>query len=100
MEVRTLNKSAHELTIEVAGEGHTLCNLIQEALLKDTRVDLAGYDVSHPLLSKPRIYLRTRARSRPETVLRDAVLEVQKESKSFRLAFEKALKRSKAEDSS
>lgn len=93
MEIRILNKTRNELKIEVAGEGHSLCNLIQRALLKDKRVDIAGYDVSHPLISKPRIYVRTKARSRPETVLRDAVRDVQKDSKSFRLAFEKAFKR-------
>jgi DNA-directed RNA polymerase subunit L len=100
MEIRVLNKTRNELKIEVAGEGHTLCNLIQKALLKDKRVDIAGYDVSHPLTSKPRIYVRTKARSRPETVFRDAVLEVQKDSKSFRLAFEKAFKRGEVEEPS
>ena len=78
--------------MEVEGEGHTFCNVIQRALLKDERVDLAGYNVPHPLTSNPTIYVRTRGQSKPETVLKDAIVEVQKESEAFRTALEKALK--------
>lgn len=92
MRVRTLKKLHNELKMEVEGEGHTLCNVIQRALLKDERVDLAGYNVPHPLTSSPVIYVRTRGQSKPETVLKDAIVEVQKESEAFRTALKKALK--------
>jgi len=92
MEVKILKKSHNELKMEATGEGHTFCNVIQKALLKDERVDLAGYSVPHPLTSNPVIYVRTRGQSKPETVLRDAIEEVQKESEAFRTALEKALK--------
>lgn len=92
MRVRTLKKLHNELKMEVEGEGHTLCNVIQRALVKDERVDLAGYNIHHPLTSSPVIYVRTRGQSKPETVLKDAIVEVQKESEVFRTALEKALK--------
>ena len=92
MEVKILKKSHNELKMEATGEGHTFCNVIQKALLKDKRVDMAGYSVPHPLTSNPVIYVRTRGQSKPETVLRDAIDEVQKESEAFRTALEKALK--------
>ncbi|MDH5634785.1 MAG: DNA-directed RNA polymerase subunit L [Candidatus Bathyarchaeota archaeon] len=92
MKIKILKKSHNELKMEAKGEGHTFCNVIQKALLKDERVDLAGYSIPHPLTSSPVIYVRTRGQSKPETVLKDAIEEVQKESEAFRTALEKALK--------
>ncbi len=92
MKVKVLNKAGNELRIEISGEGHTFCNVVQKALLKDERVDLAGYNILHPLTSNPVIYLRTKGRSNPEVVLKDAVKEVQKSTAGFRTAFNKALK--------
>ncbi len=92
MRVRILKKLRNELKMEVEGEGHTFCNVIQRALLKDERVDLAGYNVPHPLTSSPVIYVRTRGQIKPETVLKDAIVEVKRESAAFRTALDKALK--------
>lgn len=89
--MKLLNKTRNELKIQI-DKGHTFCNVVQKAMLKDERVDLAGYDVPHPLTASPVIYLRTKGRSRPETVLRDAVEDVKKDITSFRVAFDKALK--------
>ncbi len=92
MKIKVLKKAHNELRIEVEGEGHTFCNVVQKALLEDERVDLAGYSVPHPLTSNPVVYIRTTGQSRPETVLKDAIGQVQKESTVFRTALEKALK--------
>lgn len=92
MKVKILRRSKKELEIEIEGEGHTLCNVLQEALIKDGRVDLAGYDIPHPLTPVPRIYVRTKGRTRSssEKVLEDAVREVQKQTEVFRKALVKA----------
>jgi len=92
MKIMIQKKTKNELKIEIEGEGHTFCNVIQKALLKDKRVDLAGYNISHPLIANPVIYLRTKGRSRSESVLRDAVREVQKDTEAFKVAFDEALK--------
>jgi DNA-directed RNA polymerase subunit L len=94
MKVEILNKTSNELKIKIDGEGHTFCNIIQKALLNDERVDIAGYDIPHPLTASPVIYLRTKGRSNPEIVLRDAVKEIQKDTETFGAAFDKALKES------
>ena len=90
--IKILDKTRNELKIEVEGEGHTFCNVLQEALLKDERVDLAGYDIAHPLTANPTIYLRTKGRSKPEVALRDAAREVQKSTEAFTGVLEDALK--------
>jgi len=92
MKVKILNKTKNELKIEIDGEGHTFCNVVQKALLKNKSVDLAGYDVPHPLTASPVIYLRTKRQTKPEIVLRDSVRTVYKDTEVFRVAFNKALK--------
>ena len=92
MKVKVLSKAGNELKIEVDGEGNTFCNVVQKALLKDERVDFAGYNIPHPLTAKPVIYLRTKPRTRPDVVLRDAVEKVQDDTRAFKDAFNKALK--------
>ena len=92
MKVKILRRNKKELEIEIQGEGHTLCNVLQEALISDGRVDLAGYDIPHPLTPVPRIYVRTknRTRSNSEKVLEDAIREVQKQTEIFKKALAKA----------
>ena len=93
MKIKILKKTKNELKIEIDGEGHTFCNVVQKVLLKNKKVDLAGYDIPHPLTANPVVYLRTKTQSKPEIVLRDAVREVQKDAEAFRVAFGKALKK-------
>ena len=69
MKVKVLKKAGNELKIEVEGASHGLCNLLQKKLLEDKRVDLAGYDVPHPLASNPVIYVRTKGAAKPEDAL-------------------------------
>lgn len=49
MKVKILKRTPSELKLEVEGAGHGFCNLLQKRLLEDENVDLAGYDVPHPL---------------------------------------------------
>ncbi len=92
MHVKILKRSKNELRIQIDEEGHTFCNVVQKALLEDKRVDLAGYNIPHPLTKIAVFYIRTKTRSRPEVVLHAAVKEVQKNTKDFKLSFDKALK--------
>jgi DNA-directed RNA polymerase subunit L len=94
MKVKTLKKTPNELRIEIEGAGHTLCNLLQRRLLEDEKVDLAGYDVPHPLASSPVLYIRTKGRVKPERVLFRAVEEVRGINKEFGKELEKAIKKS------
>jgi DNA-directed RNA polymerase subunit L len=92
MKVNVLKKTSNELRIEVEGGGHTLCNLLQKKLLEEEHVDLAGYDVPHPLASNPVIYVRTKGNVKPEQVLRNALEKARDMNKEFGKELEKALK--------
>jgi DNA-directed RNA polymerase subunit L len=92
MKVNVLKKTSNELKIEVEGAGHTLCNLIQKKLLEEEHVDLAGYDVPHPLASSPVIYVRTNDNVKPEQVLRNALNKARDMNKEFSKELGKAFK--------
>jgi len=92
LKVKVLKKAGNELKIEVEGAGHGLCNLLQKKILEDKRVDLAGYDVPHPLASNPVIYVRTKGAAKPEDALVTAAEKAREVNKAFGKALEKALK--------
>ena len=92
MKVRVLKKEDNELKIEIEGTGHGLCNLLQKKLLEDEKVDLAGYDVPHPLASNPVIYVRMKDEAKPEEALLKAAENAREMNKAFSKELKKALK--------
>lgn len=92
MKVKVLKKTADELKIEVEGAEHGLCNLLQKKLLEDKNVDMAGYDVPHPLVSNPVIYVRMKGTAKPENALKKAAEKAREANEAFRKELEKALK--------
>jgi DNA-directed RNA polymerase subunit L len=93
MKVKTLKRTSNELEIEVEDVGHSLCNLLQKKLLENESVDLAGYDVPHPLASSSVIYVRTKGKVKPEGVLLQAVEKARETNKEFGKELQKALKK-------
>jgi DNA-directed RNA polymerase subunit L len=92
MKVKVLSKSSNELKIEIEDAGHTVCNLVQKKLLEDEAVDLAGYDVPHPLSSSSVIYVRTKGKLKPEEALKRAVEKAREINKEFGRELVRALK--------
>ncbi|MGB1698083.1 MAG: RpoL/Rpb11 RNA polymerase subunit family protein [Thermoplasmatota archaeon] len=92
MELRVLSHEKNELEIEVLGENETLLNPIKQALLADKDVEFAEYIIEHPILSVPKIFLRTKGSAKPETVLKRTIKSVVKEFDAFEDAFVAALK--------
>jgi DNA-directed RNA polymerase subunit L len=93
VKVRVVNKASNELKLEVEGAGHTLCNLLQKRLLEEESVELAGYDIPHPMTSSAIIYVRTKGRVKPEDVLKRALTKARERNTEFGKEFEKALKK-------
>jgi DNA-directed RNA polymerase subunit L len=91
MEVKVLSRTKSELKIEIVGEDHTFCNLLQNTLLEDKNVEIAGYDQPHPLIRSSIVYLRTKREISPEKVLLNALASIKELNKEFNEKFEKAL---------
>jgi DNA-directed RNA polymerase subunit L len=93
MKVRVVNRTSNELKLEVEGVGHTLCNLLQKRILEEENVDLAGYDIPHPMSSSAIIYVRTKGRVKPEDILKRAVTRARGLNAEFNKEFERSLKK-------
>ena len=93
MKVKVVNKASNELKLEVEGIGHTLCNLLQKRLLEEENVELAGYDIPHPMTSTAIIYVRTKGRVKPEDVLKRALTKARERNTEFSKELEKAFKK-------
>ena len=91
MKVNILNKSGKELKIELEGAGHGLCNLLQKQLLEDKNVDMAGYDIPHPIASNPIIYIRMKGTAKPEEALKKAAQKALNANKVFSDELQKVL---------
>jgi DNA-directed RNA polymerase subunit L len=92
LKIKVLKKTANEIKIEIEGSGHGLCNLLQKKLLEDKSVDMAGYDIPHPLASNPVIFVRMKGAAKPEAALKRAAEKAREANEAFSKELEKALK--------
>jgi DNA-directed RNA polymerase subunit L len=92
MKIKVLKRTDNELKLEIEGEGHSLLNLLQKALLEDDNIAMAGYDVPHPLFDRGILYVQTKDKQNPEDVIKEAVKKVQTLNKDFDKSFKKASK--------
>ena len=91
MEVKVLQKAKNELKIEIVGEDHTFCNLLQSVLLQDKNVEIAGYDQPHPLIRSSIVYVRTKRDVSPEKTMLSALANIKDLNKEFNEKFERAV---------
>ncbi len=92
MRVEFLKRTSNELKLKIEGEGHTLCNLLQKTLLEDDTIEMAGYDVPHPLVDSAIVYVHTKGKRRAETAVKEATEKIIARNKDFKKSFKKALK--------
>lgn len=93
MNTRVLKRTPNELKLEIEGIGHTLCNLLQKKFVEEEGVDMAGYDVPHPMTSKAIVYVRTKGSVKPEEILKHSVARTRELNKEFGKELERALKK-------
>jgi len=92
MKINVLKKNERELKIEIIGADHGICNLLQKKILMDENVDLAGYDIPHPLASSPIIYVRMKNNFNPQDTLLAAAKRAFVDNEAFNKELKKALK--------
>lgn len=92
VQLKILKKTSQELQLEVEGEGHTFCNLLESVLLEDSNVEFASYNIPHPLISNTVVIIRTRKKKKPEEALKTACEKILQKGKELDDAFTQALK--------
>ena len=53
MELKVLKEEKNILELEIKGEDHTLANLLRGELWNTDGVELASYNLKHPIVSSP-----------------------------------------------
>ena len=82
MELTILKKTEKDINIKVAGESHTLLNMLKTALLDNKHVEIATYDIKHPTISEPILFVRTDGVD-PIDVIKKASKQLVKECDEF-----------------
>jgi len=58
MKLNITKEDEEGFEIEIEGEDHTLCNLLVASLNKNDGVEFAAYKIEHPLIGKPKVFLK------------------------------------------
>ena len=90
--IKIIKSEDNLLEVEILDEDkHTIPNLLVKYLLNDERVEYAGYRIPHPLVSYPRVILRTKENHKPIDVLKDVIQKILKDVDEFEKVFLKIL---------
>lgn len=89
MELNATEKKKGKYTVEVAGEGHTLLNLLRDSAW-ETGADQASYMIEHPYMSTPKIIVKGK---NPKKILKDSATVVSDQAKEFEKRFKRAMKK-------
>jgi DNA-directed RNA polymerase subunit L len=79
------------MEMEFSGEGHTLLNLLQESLLEEENVEMAGYSKPHPLMDRSKLFIRLRKGEEHLDAVKRAVERADGKLDEFLEEFEKSL---------
>ncbi len=59
MEIKIVELGDNYIKMIIKGEDHTFLNLLQHYLAQNKNVVLAKYNIPHPLVGEPELYVRT-----------------------------------------
>ena len=78
MEFEVKSEKKNELELELKGEDHTFSSLLVHQLLQDKDVDIAQYNIPHPLIGHPIFYVKTK-QGKPRNAVKKALKEIKKQ---------------------
>ncbi len=91
MKINIVKQEGKYMEMEFSGEGHTLLNLLQDSLLEDKNVEMAGYSKPHPLMDRSNLFIRLRRGERHLDTIKKAVANADGKLDKFLADFEKSL---------
>ncbi|WP_256391059.1 DNA-directed RNA polymerase subunit L [Natronoarchaeum rubrum] len=93
MELRVIESSDEEISIEIGGEDHTFMNVLKGALLETEGVTAATYDVNPEQSggqTEPILSVKTDETTEPLTAIEDAAGRIREKTTAFKDAFDAA----------
>jgi DNA-directed RNA polymerase subunit L len=91
VKINIVKQEGNYMEMEFSGEGHTLLNLLQDSLLEDGNVEMAGYSKPHPLMDRSKLFIRLKRGERHLDTIRKAVAKADGKLDEFLDEFEKSL---------
>ena len=93
MKLNLLKEEDNKMELEISGEGHTLLNLLQNNLLKEKNVKIAGYSKVHPLMDRSLLFVTLNRGKDFKKVLQNASQKTTKQLTEFQTKFNKAVEK-------
>ncbi|SNZ04505.1 DNA-directed RNA polymerase subunit L [Natronoarchaeum philippinense] len=93
MELRVIESSDEEISIEIGGEDHTFMNVLKGALLETDGVTAATYDVNPEQSggqTEPILSVKTDETKEPLDAIEDAAGRIRDKTTAFKNAFDAA----------
>jgi len=78
LKFKKIKEKENELEFELIGEDHTFSWLLLEELLSDKNVEIAQYNIPHPLTGQPVFYVKTK-KGKPIEAVKKAAKQLSKE---------------------
>lgn len=82
MELKIIEESKTKLVFELIGETHTFCNVLKKELRNVKGVEIAVYNIDHPLVGVPKFMIETKG-IEPRKALKEALSALKKKAKEF-----------------
>ena len=87
MNIIVIENKANKFVFELEGADHTFCNALKDELRNNDDVNVSAYNISHPLVGKPKFFVETKKNVKAKDVLGKAVDELKKKNSAFLKAF-------------
>ena len=87
MKIIVVEDKANKLVFEIEGADHTFCNALKDELRNDEGIVVSAYNISHPLVGKPKFFVETKKGTKAKDALGKAVDELKKKNSAFFKAF-------------
>ncbi|MEW6036492.1 MAG: DNA-directed RNA polymerase subunit L [Candidatus Micrarchaeota archaeon] len=91
MEMKVLLNEKNTLEMELTGADQSLAQLLAEKLNDEKDVEFASYKVEHPLVTSPKLIVRTK-KGEPAKLVLEKLEEIRKELADFRGQFSDIVK--------
>ena len=90
MEFIVIEDTKTRFQAEIKGADHTVCNVLVDELWNDKHVNVAAYNVEHPLTASPKLVIETDGAD-AKKILTDACSRLKKQNDEFAKLVAKAL---------
>ena len=92
MEIKVIEQTKIKLVMKIEGGGHTLCNILKNALKDNNNVKMVSYRIEHPLVGVPTMQIETNTKETPIAALKKALKKISSDADKLKKSITKQIK--------